>query len=73
MHAPYITDAGYLHDLRPYDLIQPEDQWSPDPDYTGEGLWFDAWPEDVGLTVAQAEERAREMGEASVYRWRGYR
>ena len=55
--------------LQPEDTIDEFDEWSPE----GSGVWYQAWEEDRGLTVAQVEEKARAQGEPGIYRWRGLR
>jgi hypothetical protein len=51
------------------DTIQPGDEWCPRDSDT----WLGAWEEDLGLTVAQVEEKAAALGEPGAYSWRGAR
>ena len=51
------------------DTIDEFDEWAPE----GSDVWHQARQEDLGLTVAQVEEKARALGEPHAYRWRGLR
>ncbi len=66
-----ISSLPQWAELEPSDRIDEYDEWQP----TGgdSERWFQAWPEDWGKTVAQAQEEAAQMGESDAYRWRGLR
>ncbi len=69
MSATQIQQNPQLVLLSDDDVIDEYDEWSPE----GSGLWYQAWDEDVGRTVARAKAITTVQGEPGAYLWRGLR